>query len=383
MKKKMIETIHEKNRIINNIIAAILERKSFLVLGHLIPDEDCIGSMVSAALIISKFSKDTQVFLDSDIHEHFQYLINICEYNSIRVVKDSSKIETPVDTIIMCDTPKLSMVSGNTTVRSLFNDKGILKIEIDHHLGADSEYIGDEGYCLVTEASSASELVGLIALKLMKRADILQEYNITNFLTRNIVLSVLTGIIGDSKMGQFLKSKREKRYYRIFSDLYNRYLVSETVKETNFMNMEQVFNEIQRLSNYEERCYNYIIGKKVSAPSIGYVILNTEDMKLLNNMFGSDIIVNTMRVVADDLAEESGKLSLVVSDDPESDLIQFRMRRSHHYKSYDVREVLSLFSIDNGGGHEGAIGFRLTRSAIPDLEAYVLSVIEGVREVLP
>jgi nanoRNase/pAp phosphatase (c-di-AMP/oligoRNAs hydrolase) len=383
MKKKMIETIHEKNSIINSIIAAILERKSFLIIGHLIPDEDCIGSMVAAALIISKFSKDIQVFFDSGVHEHFQYLINICEYNSIRVVNDADTIEKPVDTIIMCDTPKLSMVSDNRTVRSFIEDKDILKIEIDHHLGADSEYIGDKGYCFVTEASSASELVGLVALKLMKRADILQQYNITNFLTRNIVLSVLTGIIGDSKMGQFLKSKREKRYYRIFSDLYNRYLVSETVKSTNFMNMEQVFNEIQRLSNYEERCYNYIMGKKGMAPSVGYVVLNTGDMKILNNMFENDIIVNTMRVIADDLAEESGKVSLVVSDDEESDLIQFRMRRSHHYKSYDVREVLTLFSIDNGGGHEGAIGFRLKRGAVPDLDAYVQTLIAGVGEVLP
>ncbi len=383
MKKKTIDTIHEKNSIIGNIIDAILTRNNFLVMGHIMPDEDCIGAIVASALMISKFSKDVQIFIDSGLHEHFQYLISICEYNSIKVAYTPEQIEKKIDTVFVCDTPKPSMIRQDGVLLSLMKDPGVIKIEIDHHIGADSEYIGDKGYCLVTEASSASELVGLVALKLMKRTEILQQYNITNFMTRNIVLSILTGIIGDSKMGQFLKSKREKRYYRMFSTLYNSLLVTETVKKTNFMNMEQVFKEIQRLSNHEERCHNYIIERKAMAPSVGYVILTQEDMKTLNGLFDSEIIVNSMRVVADDLAEESGKLSLVVSDDPSSDLVQFRMRRSHGYKGYDVRDMLTQFSIENGGGHEGAIGFRMKRDRIGNLDEYVRELIEGVRKVIP
>jgi len=383
MKKKTILTIHEKNTIIRNIINAIIIRKNFLILGHVIPDEDCIGSMVAMALIISKFSKDVAIYLDSNIHEHFQYLLNICEYNSIKLLHQPDAIEESIDTVIICDTPKPSMISANKGVLSLVGNADVIKVEIDHHLGADSEYIGDKEYCLVAEASSASELVGLIAMKIRSRVDILKEYNITSFMTRNLVLSILTGIIGDSKMGQFLKSKREKKYYQIFSNLYNNLLVNDTVKTTNFMNMGQVFNEIQRLSNHEERCNSFMLGKKVIMPPIGLVVLNQEDMTVLNEMFETEIIVNAMRVVADSLAEESGKLSLVVSDDAGSDLVQFRMRRSHGYKAFDVRDVLTMFSIDNGGGHEGAIGFRLKRDAIPDLNGYISSLIEGVRRVIP
>ncbi len=42
--------------------------------------------------------------------------------------------------------------------------------------------------------------------------------------------------------------------------------------------------------------------------------------------------------------------------------------------------VLPLFGIRNGGGHEGAIGFRLPRKEISDLGAYVADLISGINE---
>ena len=65
MNKKSIQTIHEKNRIIDNIINALQEKNHFLFLGHQNPDEDCIGSMVAFALIVGKFSK-------KDLREQFK-----------------------------------------------------------------------------------------------------------------------------------------------------------------------------------------------------------------------------------------------------------------------------------------------------------------------
>ena len=378
MSKQTIDTIHEKNNIIHNIIDAMTNRKCFLILGHVNPDEDCIASMVAAALILNKFYKDVQLFIEENIHEHFQYLINICEYNSIQVISKDEEIEKNIDTIIICDTPKLSMVHTNKTIDTLMEDSKCIKIEVDHHIGADSAYIGDEGFSLVTEASSASELVGLIALKMRKKDDLMLKYNITNFLTRNLVLSILTGIIGDSKMGKFLKSKRERKYYKIFSNLYNKLLESETIKETNFTNMSEVFNEIQRLSDDEESCFNFIVKKKDFSKSIGFLILNQEDMEHLKNEFDQDIIINAIRSVADHLAEESKRLSLVAFDDKNSDLIQFRIRRSHIFKTFDVRKVLDIFTIKNGGGHEGAIGFRMKRDDIDNIPEYVKTLTTGI-----
>ncbi len=384
MQKKAIQSISKKNRIIRNIIKAMDVRENFLLLGHKNPDDDCISSMVAFALLVRKFYKDTGVYLGSRIHEHFHYLLNICKYNSISLYNEYTQPENSVDTLVVCDTPKPSMIEASSAIKAMLNNKDVLVIEIDHHIGADSKYCGHADYSLVTEASSASELVGHLALKLNNQADLLKQYQIEDLFSRNLVLAILTGIIGDSMMGKFLKSRREQRYYQIFSTMFNNLLSRKTVKWTNFSNMGQVYREIRRLSEKEEKCYNYFISRKHLSPSIGYVALDYNDMTPLYKHCDKETIVSVARAVADTLAEESTKLSLVAYyDNPRnSDLIEFRVRRSQHFKSFDVRNLLNLFSIENGGGHEGAIGFRIAKNKIEDLDTYIEYLIDGIEKAI-
>ncbi len=385
MKKENIHTIHEKNEIINNILNAVVSRNSFLMIGHVNPDEDCIASMVAFALLVKKFDKTATVFTSDTIPENYQYLVNISRYNMIDVEYNDKKISRDYDTIVICDTPKTSMIHSTKKIDTLLNDDNVLKIEIDHHIGADSSYSGDRGYCLVTEASSASELIGQMALKLRGKRDVLSKYTILDPLSRNLVLAVLTGIIGDSKMGKYLKSRREKRMYRLFSGMYNDILSTVTVKETNFTDMEQIFTELQRLSESEENCYKYIMEKQQYTDSIGYILLLDSDVKYLKEKFDIDVIISVIRSVADVLAEKSGKVSLVVHRDLDENkkIIQCRMRRSHQYKKFDLRRIIDFFEIENGGGHEGAIGFRFRKKDIHDLYEYFTSFISKVEERLP
>ncbi|MFC1670293.1 bifunctional oligoribonuclease/PAP phosphatase NrnA [Spirochaetota bacterium] len=383
MKKRIIKSDGDFKKIVNSIINAIIEREHFLIVGHKNPDEDCIASMVSIALIISKFSKDVTVYISDNIHDHFQYLLNICSYNSISCFNTDDKIKDSIDTIIICDTAKPSMMDVSPLIKSLLDKRDILKIEFDHHIGADSEYIGDEGYRLVTEATSASELVGIIALELQKRKDLQEKYNITNPLTRNLILAILTGIVGDTKMGKFIKSERERKYYNMFSELYNSLLKRETTKETNFTSMDEVFNEIQSLSSSEQRCFDYFNEKKKLSQSIGYTVIDGNDMDLLLEDFDYDTIINVARSIADVLAEESSKLGLVVYDDTKnSGLIQYKLRRSKGFKSYDLRKILEIFSIENGGGHEGAIAFRFKKNEIENIHLYTEDLILGIEKAI-
>ena len=383
MRKMAIETIHEKNRIVDNIINALQDRSQFLILGHRNQDEDCIASMVAIGLLVGKFTKKAHLFLSESIHEHFKYLLDICRHNSIGCGRMPDEWGEGTDAIVVCDTPKPSMIDSDAAVERLMAVAGTLVIEIDHHIGGDSEYIGSEGYRLVTEATSSSELVGQIALKIGKRPEILERYNIQNLLSRNLVLAILTGIVGDTNMGQFIKSKRQRRYYDIFVNLYNSLLVRETINETNFMNKEQVFHEIQRLSTVEERCSRYLSDRtRISGP-IAYVLLDRNDMKQLSAEFDPDTIVSVSRSMADRLAEESGRLGMVAYDDSDgSGLIQFRLRRSHRFKTFDLRRVLEIFSIQNGGGHEGAIGFRVKPEDAPDLKGFVDRLLHGIEKAI-
>ena len=384
MAKSKITSDRRKNRIIDNIIDAIVTRQGFLLLGHKSPDEDCIASMIAFALLCTKFSKRSYLYLGKPIHEHFQYLLNICIYNSIPILYEGDELPIPIDTVVLFDTAKPSMIEAGDPVRQIVAGEHTLMIEIDHHVGSDSEYFGQEGYRLVTEASSSGELVGQILLRLRDNGRLLKRFQINDLVSRNIVLAILTGIIGDSKMGMYLKSEREKRYYEEFSRMFNRMLVRKTTRRTNFSDMQQVFREIQRLSTNEEKCFNYFIERKHFSSRIGYVVLEKGDIDQLSREFDYDAIVSVARGVADILAEESEWLGLVCYYDPPelSDLIQFRLRRSHTFKDLDLRSVLKKNGIANGGGHEGAIGFRIPQSEIDTLGEYVLRLIRRIEALI-
>ncbi len=382
--KRAIRTIAEKNRVIERIIAAMTDRRSFLVLGHQNPDDDCISSMISIALILHMFYRNVVLHIGSQVHEHFAYLLDICRYNAIPIIGPGDPVPAGVDTAVLCDTPKPSMMEASDAVREYLKDPNVLRIEIDHHLAADSGYWGDEGYRLVTEASSASELVGHILLKLEGRHELLERHQIAELFPRNLVLAILTGIIGDSNMGQYLKSRREKRYYQIFSTMFNDMLSRRTTKKTNFFTMDQVFTELQKLSTHEQGCYSYMMERKKTVGSVTLVALSEPEMNQLYNSCDDDTIISSARVIADRLAEESGKLGLIAYyDNPaRSDLVQFRLRRAGGWKGYDLRGFLTQFKIANGGGHEGAIGFRVPRGEIPDFRAYVADLLKGIEATI-
>jgi nanoRNase/pAp phosphatase (c-di-AMP/oligoRNAs hydrolase) len=276
------------------------------------------------------------------------------------------------------------MVDASAAVQRLLRDETILKMEIDHHIGADGTYNGEEGYCLVTEASSAAELVGHLAMKLNERPDLLRQYQISELFSRNLVLSLLTGIIADSNMGRYLKSRRERRYYEMFSNMFNTMLAKETVKDSNFANMDQVFAELKHLSSSEERCFRTMLKMRKKSKSVYYVVLDEKATEKMFKENDHETIVSVSRSVTDRLANDSGRLGLVCYyDDPKhSDLIQFRLRRNPSYKGYDLRDFLSLLEIENGGGHEGAIGFRFPKSDIRDLKEYVASIIPKIEGAL-
>ena len=185
-------------------------------------------------------------------------------------------------------------------------------------------------------------------------------------------------------MGKYLKTKREQRFYRIFSSMFNDLLSDQTTKAGNFSNQDEVFTELGRLSDSEARCHDAFLNKRRSTDHVGFVVLDGDATNALYEEFDHDTIVSASRSISDVLAEENGYLSLVVFfDHPSvSNLIQFRMRRSQAFKRYDLREIIKLFSIENGGGHEGAVGFRIPSPEIDDVEEYALRLVERTEEAI-
>jgi nanoRNase/pAp phosphatase (c-di-AMP/oligoRNAs hydrolase) len=371
MPKTEIRTIAEKKRIAANIISALIERDAFVLVGHKDPDSDCIAALAALALIIRKLQKDAVIFLPGAVMEQFSYLLAICKYNGITVLYGKDSIPGDISAIIVLDTPKPEMIALNDSIAGLLKDPAIRKIEIDHHLQSDSEYTGDPGYCLVSEASSTCELIGYLNFKLARQVSRNGE---TDFFSRNIALAILTGIVGDSHMGKYLKSNKERFYYKIFSAMFDRLLIEKTRKNSrNISSMQAIFDVIERFSVQEKKCFEGIIKKRQKSEAVSFVALGKDESEELFRQYGTELIVNISKAVADTLAEEGGKLGLICYHDPESlsDFIQFRLRRSAQFTSLDLRTVLPVLGISNGGGHPGAVGFRVKQSEVADTLACV------------
>jgi nanoRNase/pAp phosphatase (c-di-AMP/oligoRNAs hydrolase) len=379
--KTDIASIADKNRIARRFADALMERDGFLLIGHRNPDEDCVASMVAFGLLASKLSKDVYVYLCGNVHEQFSYLLTICTYNSITILREDAPLPAGIQVIVALDTPKPGMLEMSDEVRRLASDASVLRMEVDHHIGADSAYFGDPGYRLVAAASSASELVGYIALKMEADPRYASREGARGLLARNFVLAVLTGIIADSRMGKYLKTKRERWFYEHFSSLFDRLLAQKTAAGSgNFTSKEEVFAAIASLSSEEEDCYRRMMGSRGRLESLEYVILSEAEASAIHEEFGEETLTTIAKAVADALAEEGGKLGLVAYPDHPSvsDLMQFRLRRSHSYREMDLRQALEAIGAANGGGHPGAVGFRFPKSASSDFPAFAMDVAQRI-----
>ncbi len=360
-------SIAEKKAIVSRIGRAFAERDSFLVIGHKDPDEDCVSAMVAFALLASKFNKKAIIAIGPGVQENFDYLFNICRFNSIQVC--SGPRVPSCSALVLVDTAKPSMIDRPELFERMRRNPAILKIEIDHHLESDSRYFGDEGYNLVYRASSTCEIIGYLSLKLESDRALMDEFQIDELMTRNLVLAVLSGILGDTQMGKFISTKRELMFYRYFSSLFERLLAEKTRRgSANFSTKEQVFDTLKRLSDEEAACHAALTADVRELPNLAYAFFGPDASRDLVDRFGGETLVAVSKNLADELAERSGRLGLVAYfDDPsESPFAQFRLRRAHGYSGVDLREVLVRLGITNGGGHPGAIGFRVDRSAMDE-----------------
>jgi nanoRNase/pAp phosphatase (c-di-AMP/oligoRNAs hydrolase) len=318
--------------------------------------------------------------------EQLDYLLAICRYNDITVVHDmNANLKGKFSALVILDTPNADMLMKIDDIAEILADPEIKKIELDHHLGGNARYTGDKGYCLISQASSTGELIGYLCLKLAARLNARSMEKVSEFFSRNMALTILTGIVGDSQMGRYLKTNRERWYYRIFSRIFERILSRATNSgSNNLASMQDIFNLIQSLSRQEQQCYGEMEKDLRKTPLIYAISIEKERSAELFARYDNEIIVNVSKYAADKLSEECGKMGLVAyyDDPPLSDLVQFRLRRSAAFTGFDLRTVLTALNITNGGGHPGAVGFRVPKGEIPDLASYTDELLRRIAHLI-
>ncbi len=377
-------SIAEKNRTIDRILAVLGEKNGFLLLGHELPDEDCISSLVSMALVIKKFHKNVSVCITDKIPDQLSYLVNICVYNQITLLRECDSLEHRPEAVIVLDTPKPDMIAAPPCAKKLIEDRAVRVIELDHHLSADAACTGDPGYCLVARATSTCELIALLCYKLSCKPELLEKHKIDELYSRNLVLSLLTGMIGDTRLGLTLKKNRDIFFYKHFTHRFSGILQSTVRKNSgNYSSMTDIFDTLQSLSPVELDLYRELLERAHYFGRTGYMVIPEEETAKYMAGVEYPTFVKVIKAVTDFLSEKSGTLGLTVYYDPPevSDLIQFRVRISRRVTDIDLRKLLMDFSITDGGGHPGAIGFRFPRSQLPSLTDYLVTLLEKLETV--
>jgi len=385
--KRQNMTIGARNRVIKNIYYLVKAHRSFLIVGHENPDEDCYASVVAGALLLRKFNKHVSIFLESIPPENLKFLNSICKYNNINVYYGTMPNIRSVEVVCIFDTPKPDMIAANGCIYTFLHNPAIPKIEIDHHFGADAAYATHPDYSLVLHASSTCEILCRICYKLANHPELRQRYSIKELYSRNLVLTLLTGMLGDAKMGNYIAHPHDKEVFDYFSKHLNLMLRISTHsagRTKKIESMERLLDVMETTDAETEKAYNAIIDRAVYTGRIGAVILSEDESNALFENIEYAQFTGMIKVATNTIAEKAGGVGIsAYYDSPaKSNKIQCRIRASESSRGIDLHPVLSHFKITDGGGHPGAIAFRLPRESGDSLQELFADIKSFIQKTL-
>ena len=380
--------IAQKNRTIRNILNLVMHACRFLLLGHSYSDEDCVSSMLAVALLLRKFGKCVTIYVKERFPPSLDFFQKICEYNEIELaIKSTDDIAKP-DVIFILDTPKPDMIALDDKILGYFLQKSIPKVELDHHFSKDARHTGDVPYRLTLHASSSCEIVAHICYKLSKQVTVLEKHGIGELYSRNIVLAILTGMIGDAKLGNYLSTRRDRALFKYFLNKLGTILKeSYHTNSRNIASIDEILHTLEKISEKEKLLYDLVSKKITKHDGLGLLILDEKDSsKLQEKADDFQDFIAVVRRITGELSDSPNTASLSCFYYPEniSNFVEFRVRAGEVIKGVDFRQVIEDMKVPlgNGGGHPGAICFKVEKKEITNLDEYLSHLLEDVKRII-
>ena len=330
-----------KELIFSSIITLLSKYKKIVIVSHVNPDGDALGSSMALSLFVKKMKAEVKVIVPNDYPTYLAWMPSIQDV----LIYDKNVEEA---NRIMSEAELFCYLDFNTESRTgiMHNDlcryNKVPKILIDHHIGADrTQFVACYSE---TEISSTSEMV----------AELIKYQGFDTYLDNDIATNIIVGMITDtgtfshsifkntfSIFGEIL-SQTTIDYKKIHQNIYN------TSTENRLRLLGFLIND--RMTILEEYNTAFIYASKSDLERFDYQVGDTEG------------VVNYPLTIA------NIRMSVLITE--KQGVIRLSFRSKDDFSVNDLSRKHF-----NGGGHLNAAGGTLNCS----LE----EAIEKLKSVLP
>lgn len=319
----------------------VLQYKHVVIVSHVNPDGDAIGSSLALYYFLLKLGIDAKVVIPNDFPSFLSWMPGID--NILIFDKNTEKgveLLNSADLICFLDFnhPSRTGLMHN----DLCHCKNTPKLLIDHHRDADYSQFAE--YLSEVETSSTSELV----------AELIQYHGFDKYLDDKIATCLLVGIMTDT--GSFAHSIYHPETFEICGKLIS--------PDVNYQLIHsKVYNTF---SESRLRLLGYSISNRMTTLeeyNTAYIYLKKSDLEMYNYQVG-----DTEGVVNFPLMIDNIKMAVLITE--RQGVIRFSFRSKGDFSVHELAKAHF-----NGGGHTNAAGGTL--------ECSIDQAIKQFLDVLP
>lgn len=314
-----------KQLFLNNFHDFISQYKRVVIVSHVNPDGDAIGSSLAFYFFLIKLGIDAKIIIPNDFPSFLSWMPGI--ENILIFDKNSEKgVEYLNSAELICYLDFNHPSRTGLIHNDLCHCKKTPRLLIDHHRDADFSQFA--AYLSDVETSSTAELV----------AEIIQYHGFDKYLDDEIATCLLVGIMTDT--GSFSHSIYHPETFEICGKL-----ISPTV------NYPLIHNKIYNtFSENRLRLLGYCISNRMTILKeykTAYIFLNKKDLETYNYQVGDTEGVVNYPLMIDNIC-----LSVLITE--RQGVIRFSFRSKGDFSVHEMAKAHF-----NGGGHTNAAGGTL------------------------
>ncbi len=378
----------------------LLEHRRWLFASYL--DPDALGSMAAMAVYLKMLGKQVHIILPHSLDSNLDFMEEILHYHEeigfVENEEDLLNVQGKVDAVMFFDTANPKLLPFGATIQNSFIAKGLPVIETDHHFGSDSQPLAPESVQLYRQANANVEIVGELFEVLQQR-----RAQPDPFEKRSILINLLTGLLCDTGGGQIILD-RESYDYWMAKCQKNLKALTRWRKETSdrpgddlekkFAAPDHLLQYINNLSSDQEACIQKLLDRVEQSEGVAFLNLldsTHSRYQACIQPYESEWFSQVRGRLLNEAPERSGKVGVVCFNgiSPEGEeCIFIKIRRAIKYDRFDLRQMedplRSRFDGQylGGGGHPGAVSFRVTPAEEEQFVAVLGQALESIQERL-